>query len=407
MRRITALVILAGALAATRAYPGSINPRRETASVVTAVKITSRVTPAQVKFINDHYDCVMTPLLSRGVREKVRGPLLLLYRSIQDAWTGFGMFDWDWIDSHENMFCHRGGKRIKTVYKSRLMDGSDLVSRDRPDALNHWVNYYAATAAEQVKKFDYDGLFIDSAGHRLWRGAVFGKMPDGYSSVNWRNDRRRSLKFIKSYLPEKVVIFNGLHSGNGAEESLAFTDGGMWETFAFDVRTGRYRGKRRWEEAIGLISRHKDERFISLVSKKRGLTADIQTRLFILASYLLVSSPKVSLTMADLDYGKSGSLLYYPEYDLDLGKARGNYFTTPNGVYARKFEKGLVLVDPFPGKSLAFHPGGAVREVIPAGGGPVGKDGSWQGRLSTRPVSGGIALPSLAAAVLLNAPLPE
>ncbi len=90
------------------------------------------------------------------------------------------------------------------------MNPNDLVDRDAYDALDHWVNYYALTASEQVNNFDYEGLFIDSAGHRLWSGAVYGMLPEGYNNVNWRKDRSEALKFIKSYLPDKMVIFNGL-----------------------------------------------------------------------------------------------------------------------------------------------------------------------------------------------------
>ena len=47
------------------------------------------------------------------------------------------------------------------------MNGTDLVDKNNSDVLNHWINYYAVTASEQVHGFDYDGLFIDSASHKF------------------------------------------------------------------------------------------------------------------------------------------------------------------------------------------------------------------------------------------------
>ena len=363
-------------------------------------RISFNVTKVQVDFVNSHYDYVMTPFLGEEIRDGIQGPQLILYRSIQGTWTDFDQFDWAHINAHENMFCHHQGDRILTIWNSWLMDPNDMVDPGDPDAMNHWINYYAVTAAEQIYQYDYDGLFIDSAGHRLWTGAVRGKIPDDYDDERWRQGRASALEFIKSHLPDKSVVFNGLHCEAGAEESLANTDGGMWEVFAFKPSTGAYYGAGKWQDVIELVERRNQEKTIVLVSKKAGLTENIQVRMFIVASYLLVSNENVILSMVDLDYDELRTILYYPEYDLSLGEASGSYTVSEQGLFVRQFEGGIVLVNPSESETLVFVPDGDYRRVVPVGGGVVPQDGAWEGSIAYESVGDEIEIPPISGVVL-------
>jgi len=385
-------------LTSTLGSPRTLGER----SFTVATRISSNVTKAQVDFVNSHYDYVMTSLLSQEVRDRIQGPQLVLYRSIQGTWTDFHQLDWEHINAHENMFCHHRGARILTIWGSWLMDSNDMVDPGNPDAMNHWINYYAVTAAEQIYQYDYDGLFIDSASHRLGSGAVRGKMPDDYDDERWRQGRASSLEFIKSYLPDKSVIFNGLHCQAGAEKSLAYTDGGMWEVFAFNPSTGAYWGAEKWQDVIELAERNRKEKIIVLVSKKTGLTEDVQARMFIAASYLLVSNENVILSMVDLDYNGPKTILYYPEYDLRLGKAIGSYTVSEQGLFVRQFEEGIVLVNPGESKTLIFVPDGDYKRVVPVGGGVVPPTGVWKGFIAYESVGGEIKIPPMSGMILRN-----
>jgi len=362
------------------------------------IRISSPVTGPQLSFLNARYDFVMTEFLGDDVRAMFQGPELFLYRSIQDTWTGFSQFDWNHINACENMFCHYQGERIKTIFDSWLMNGSDLVAATSADALSHWVNYYAVTASEQVHTYNYDGLFIDCASHRLWPGTVYFKMPDGYSDENWRDARYTALAFIKAYFPDKPVVFNGLHSGNGAERSLGVTDGGMWETFAFRINDGTYYGERKWLEVMNLAETYGRGKFICIVSKKAGFTTDVSSRMFVFASYLLVSHPKVILYLSDLNYDTK-AILYYPEYEIDLGAPIESYHEN-KGIYERKFEKGKVLVNPSASETRTYLLDIPCNKVIPVGGGVVREDGEGRGTLTYQPVSGKITLPPVSGVVL-------
>ncbi len=365
------------------------------------VRITRRLSAEQIAFLNGHFYYVMTPLLGEDIRRAVQGPELILYRSIQGTWEGFEQFDWAYIDAHENMFLHHQGERIKTAWDSWLMNPGDFVEEDAPDAMAHWINYYALTASQQVRDYGYDGLFVDSASHWLNPSAVMGVMPDDYDLSRWHDDRVRGLAYIKSKLPDRYVVFNGLHNRHGAEDSLANTDGGMWETFAFQPATGKYRGEEEWAEVLALVSRHPDKFIVLVVKEQPGLTEDLQKRLFAVGSYLLVSGERVIFSMSDAEHLRTNALLYYPEYTLDLGVPLGAYARTEEGLYRRAFEKGMVLVNPSETQTLSYRLEGTYLRVIPVGGGEVGEDGQWSGLLDYEAVSDELALPPVSAVLLL------
>jgi hypothetical protein len=330
---------------------------------------------------------------------------LYLYRSIQGTWTNFDHFDWNHINAHENMFCHTDSAvqdtstRIKTIWDSWLMDGNDLVDKNAPDALDHWVNYFAVTASQQVYNYNYDGLFIDSANHILrpsWLKE--GIMPWDYDSNRWRDGRYAALSFIKSYFPDKPIIFNGLHSDYGADSSLALTDGGMWEDFAYNINNGSYRGEGNWWKAIQCMQENRDRCSLVLVVKKPGLIGDIQARIFSVASYLLISNPNVVLSLSD--YAHNTSLQYYPEFEISLGEPLGDFERQPDSLFVRRFEQGLVIVNPLSSKSKRYSLKKDYYKIVPVGGGFVNADGTCDGKLTYEKISGEITLPPVSALIL-------
>ena len=366
------------------------------------VRITTQLTPQQIAFVNQHYQVVMTSILSQAAREAIQKPQLILYRSIQGTWTGFEQFDWAYIDAHENMFAHHAGKRILTRWDSWLMAAGDMAPAGAADEREHWINYYALTAAEQVHQYGYDGLFIDSASHWLNPSAVYGQMPDDYEAEAWYQARVAALAYIKSCLPDKVVVFNGLHNGHGAEDSLSNTDGGMWETFAFWPRSGEYQGEAYWEKALSLVTRHPDKAIVLVVKEQPGLQEDIQKRLFVAGSYLLVSRPNLYFSMTDLAHAEREGLLYYPEYTLDLGAPLEAYTRSEAGLYLRRFERGVVLVNPSERETITYTLEGEYRQVTPAGGGEVNAAGEWQGQLRYEPVTRQVSVPPVGALILVR-----
>ena len=369
-----------------------------------SIRIIINSTEKQIEFINNNFDNVMTPFLSNEIRNTITKPKLFLYRSIQGTWDNFNQFDWEHINSNENMFYHSDSSnrspatRILTIWDSWLMNGEDLVDTTAVDVMDHWINYYAVTASTQVKNFNYDGLFIDSAGHQLGEDAVYGNMPWNYSPDKWRDGRYAALSFIKSYLPDKTVIFNGLHSDNGADSSLSFTDGGMWEDFTFDLNNGAYKGEKKWWSAIECLNEHKQSSLLILVVKKPNLTNDITARIFSTASYLLITSPNVSLSLSDWTYSKQ--LQYFPEYDIDLGSPVDDLIMQNDSLFVRNFEHGMVLVNPHSNNSRSYTLSKVYYKIVPQNGGLIDADVDYDGYLNFESISGTIEIPPVSAMIL-------
>ena len=376
--------------------------------IKSGVRISYSVTDAQIAFADSVFDYLMTPFLNETVRSSVSHGKLLLYRSIQGTRENTTHWDWNFINQHENMFCHSDSAdqsvdtRIITRWKTYLMNGMDLVDSTSADAMTHWINYYAVTAATQVYTYGYDGLFIDSASHLLRKSMLDTgeSLPWDYDARQWRLARYASLDLIKSYQPDKIVIFNGLHNDAGADSSLAVTDGGMWEDFAYDPDSGDYKGISRWKKAIDCLQKNRDSSQLVLVVKKPGLMDDMQARVFTTASYLLIENENTVFTLSD--YACDTTLQYYPEFNIDLGKPTGDFVQTEDTLFTRSFTNGLVIVNPLSASSKDVELDKDYWKIVPQGGGFVDSRGNWQGRLTYENVEAGKVTLSPVSALILK-----
>ncbi|RLF57289.1 MAG: hypothetical protein DRN27_08090, partial [Thermoplasmata archaeon] len=349
----------------------------------------NRVTDEQIDFANTHYDFIAVGNAA-VYQDRIQGPLIFQYQNLLQYKATFG-FDQNHVYSNENMFCHNSSStqennRIIGTNGVWLMDRTDLVDENNPNALDHWVNYFAEVAKNTINTYNLDGLLIDLADNKINENNFGGLLPDNFSQERWKQATRTALQYIKTKLSDKLVVFNGVGWYNDEEQNLNVTDGGLWEVWAFRPTLNRYLGEEEWKRALEMTQQYKDNKKIVLVSKKPGLTEDIQTRMFLLSSYLLVNNKNVSLQMIDYSYSPNGKMQYYPEYDIDLGMPLGDY-TEHNGIYKREFEKGIVLVNPDNSQSKSYSLDKEYSEVNPVGGGYVKEDGSWDGYLTYEPIS--------------------
>jgi hypothetical protein len=132
--------------------------------------------------------------------------------------------------------------------------------------------------------------------------------------------------------------------------------------------------------------------------------SDLGARGFALASYLLVKGRRTFLNL------ESGGAEWYPEYALDLGRARSAppravaSLRVSGGAYVREYERGVAVVNPGDADVRYAFPGKR-RLVRPRGGGDLPADAdvsSWG--VDTTPVSGSVSVPPHGGVVLLNSP---
>jgi len=135
--------------------------------------------------------------------------------------------------------------------------------------------------------------------------------------------------------------------------------------------------------------------------------SDVSERLFLLSCYLLI---KGEHTYLNLDLGAEPEWL--PEYDIDLGppaqplpESISELLQPQWQVYARRYAKGLVLVNPTE-TSREVDLGATCYAVCPQGGGFVPADGSKPGSLTYRAVQSLTLSPRQGVVLLTECPAP-
>ena len=120
--------------------------------------------------------------------------------------------------------------------------------------------------------------------------------------------------------------------------------------------------------------------------------------MFDLASYLLTKGRH-----SFVNFAVGIAAQWFPEYGVDLGApVDGLALRSVGGVYMRRFQRGLALVNPDDARH-DYALDGSMRLVEPHGGGTLGADAdtsSWG--LSTRPVSGSVTLGAHSGVALLD-----
>lgn len=374
--------------------------------------IYSGWTQMQTDFVNQYFASVEVGTNSAAIRQTITTELQL-YRLINEYHPQGGL-NWSHVDANESMFFHCDSspyyhKRVKTSFNMWLMNGYDFVDPARPDAQDHWINYWATMAAADMNRYGYDTLRIDSATHTLFPWWAQGCWPlnESYSDETYTQARYDALEYTKYLLPDKKVIWNGLHQGNHTWPSLGVTEGGMAEGFVYDFEGISYRGFSVWKYYIDMVEKYKNDKKIHLTSLATTVPDLAQKRQMIMGSYLLVKNPNVRLIVSTEKYDGSpspyrGTVPFAPEYVINIGDPLRSHYMQGE-LFRRDFENGFVLVNPYEDKTYSYTLNKEYQSVEGQGVCLVQPDGSTTGcSLSYTPISGEITLPPASAIILIN-----
>jgi hypothetical protein len=236
------------------------------------------------------------------------------------------------------------------------------------DYLSSYLNYY-------------DGVMLDECS-LLWE-SNFDSIPDDYNEQEYYIALNTLLSRIKSYFPDKKIIFNGykrlVDDAYTGVSLLEFADGISFEGFCYRFN----------EQYIGedlLIKSLIDFYRSTYVFKKSAVfvnfcnSLDMSKRLFSLANYMLVMSENSYYYFVASDMNADGVVHDWPEYSLDLDSPLGVLYQT-NGLLVRKFSKGIVVVNPSSTKEIVFDLGvQKIEKLVVEGGGSLSDPGSldWE-----------------------------
>ncbi len=366
-------------------------------------QLPDSMTAAQVRFLARHIDGTQKVSLQTARRLRAYDPgfLVLHYRlGIGDGPVPFRIgtrwaSDFGYVTHHESWFWHLAGQRVlQTQYDWYLMN---------PDS--GWSADWGRRVLYEARLLGDDGVFADSLSVPQYLGPSSFSPPLQYfvGERAWtaRIDRfmRYEHRRLRGHLWFIPNAGSWITTRDRTDYSLA--DGVMIEGFA-EADASDFYAVSDWQLQM--------DRILGLVRLRRIILAqsylsasDMTARGFVLGSYLLV---KGSHTFLNMDVGLEAQ--WFPEYGIDLGPALGSpprsvdQLRQASGLYERRFERGLVAVNPG-SRALSLKPAGPALLVSPVGGGALPADADvsdW--RLREIPVSRSVTVPAHGAVVLLG-----
>jgi hypothetical protein len=222
-------------------------------------------------------------------------------------------------------------------------------------------NQIAANVANWVAERNYDGIVLNDVGVDLIRGTA---SPIFSGTKAFSEDQRQEaveglLRAIRGAAADKIIIVSGYAWRDGAafagrtEEASslsAIVDGVHIDEFVRSPisKTTDFRNETNWKRDVDYLNAISSDNRIVLVTT-RLLGSDVTPELrkqwlsFSVASYLLGKNGAKTYFQFD-----AGSLAYLsePEFSAPLGPPAEAYSELSDGLYARKFANGIVLVNP-------------------------------------------------------------
>jgi hypothetical protein len=240
-----------------------------------------------------------------------------------------------------------------------------------------WRNYWTKEVLKQMKLNENDGLFADSFSVPNYFGgeAFTPSLPeiDQDFERGWSKRLESFINYLKKKFGEEFYLIPNVGSWITSRDKTDYqaVDGVMIEGFAAEGEENFYE-LADWKLQMNRILSLTNRRKILILQSYLEHPANVKMRLFYLASYFLV---KGNYTYVNIDMGFEPE--YFPEYEVNLGKQQeslpsdiDDFFHEEWGVFLRRYQKGLVLVNPSPSSKKIVLPH-LYKLVLPQGGGSV------------------------------------
>lgn len=274
-----------------------------------------------------------------------------------------------------------------------------------------WRAYWLGEVQRQLAANDDDGVFADSVSvPNYFGGQTFQpNLPDYDPAFEdpWARRIRNWLTYVKSQFGDRYLLIPNAGYWVTSRDLTDYSpaDGVMIEGFAewaanapFDLGDWQLQMNR----ILGLERQNK----VIIAQNYLDDAADVNTRMFYLANYLLVKGAR---TYLNVDLGLEPE--WFPEYEIPIGSPVDTLPTDVDawrdpgsGLYRRPYTNGLVVVNPT-GTTRSLNLGGTYYRASPVGGGWVPFDAnvsSW--RVDYTPVTSVTLAGGRGAILLANPP---
>lgn len=246
--------------------------------------------------------------------------------------------------------------RNRRVVMSSIDEDAPVLDIRNEDVRNRLAEDVATAVAQR----DYAGIVVDGIGVDLIRPAA---APIFTGTRVFTADQRRDaveglLRAIRSRVPDKLLIVGGYAWRDGtafsalAEEAqnlATLADGVHIEAFLRSPisRTNEFKSEANWKRDVDYLSAVSQDNKVVLITTRLPAGADAeligQWLSYSVASYLLGKNG--AHTYFQFDAGDP-ALSNDPILSAPIGAPVEAYVKLDSGIYQRKFEKGLVLVNP-------------------------------------------------------------
>ena len=398
-----------GAAASKRPWPDSTAK-----TLILADELPSGLTIGQQEFVVTHMVGTQKLTLKDSQPLRALAPNFLVLHYHLAIWQSapavtFIVDGNDWgndyptVTTHEAWFWHNAaGMRVAAID-----DGKLLMNLGSQEMIDYWKQTFIA----QAKASDADGVFADSAGPDLlqWeaqlppepRLAATGARDTAIPELGGRTTIVAWQDFMKqmdaALAAEGLALLpnTGSFTTSWDTTDYALTAGAFIEGFA-DPTFALADWQRSTNKVLDLVAKHK----IVIAQNYLKATADVATRVYYLANYLLVRGERTYL-----DYFAGGPLEWYPEWDVDLGAPAKSAATVADllmasGAYQREFAKGWAVVNPGDAPVTVTFPAGS-KQIVAQGGGAIDAAGTAAGSTTTTPVTS-LTLAAHSAAIVLK-----
>jgi putative glycosyl hydrolase-like family 15 (GHL15) protein len=297
-----------------------------------------------------------------------------------DRWTS----EWP-AHAQARWFYRRHGSRVFQSW------GWYLMNPDDPS----WRAYWTSQVRAQIASTHADGVFMDSTSVPNSFGAdtFTPKLPayDPPWEHVWEGKIERWLAYTRRAVGRPIVVNAGSWVTTRDRTSYDSAAGVMIEGFATNLAPADW--QLELTRALRLVRKDK-----IVICQSYPDVADVDARMFDLASYLLVKGDHTYV-----NFGEGIRVTWFPEYDIDLGApVDPPGLRREQGAFVRRFANGLAVVNPGDSPVVYMLPQ-PLRLVTPNGGGAVPDDGrvpaAWT--LDERSVTS-VSLGPRRAAVLLH-----
>jgi hypothetical protein len=262
----------------------------------------------------------------------------------------------------ESFYCHNvvGGGRNSRIFSTRTPHDGDPSTADQNYLMqprSGWAALIAKESKQKLENSKFTGIFLDTLGRGSLQVQVSGRCinpqtRDPYTVAEWERQTSLLAKTVKDACGCYVIangIANSRRFNDGAAPSrvlMQHINAGVAEGFLrSNAMLNGWPDTRLWRADLDMLVSARSRLYTYTKDWRTDVSAALkkQEMMWSFATFLLGADLKNSV------YGWTGSnaklTAFNPVWNVDLGRALGQYTQGKPGVFHRNFTKARVIVN--------------------------------------------------------------